>query len=238
MAGVSSRLSPLTEVSHKATLPVGKRRMLDYQLDLLEAAGLGDGSFVLGHGAPELARLLLQRLGRQRVDLVYNPNYASHNLDRSAVLGLSAQHGPVVYFEGDLLVPPSVLRRVAQSPAEICVALDSSCSSPCVDTMVEGHEGRPVRLRFAEHGCLERMPGDLGELLCFMKLGDAARAWVVSELKQLDHTGPMQLYQVFQRAFDRFETACVDAAGLPWVEVDRAPDLERAARLADAIVTA
>ncbi|QJW54761.1 hypothetical protein HL670_01641 [Serratia plymuthica] len=63
MAGSSSRLLPLTTSRHKASLMLGKRRMVDYQLESFDRAGIGHKTFVLGHGATEVAQILFESLG-------------------------------------------------------------------------------------------------------------------------------------------------------------------------------
>lgn len=240
MAGVSSRLYPLTEKRHKACLPVGERRMIDYQLDAFVKAGIDDRTFVLGHGAEELVQILMASQPNRRFGVCYNPEYARRNLDWSAFCALSQSPGPVLYYEGDLLVPPSLLQDMASNPAEICIALDSVSQNPAMDTLVLAPGGKISRLLFIEHGTAKRQKGDgaLGEFICLVKLGEAARQYVVAELAKQPFQGAMQLYTIFERAFERFTTSWVDAAGRPWVEVDNATDLDRAALLAGEIARA
>ena len=239
MAGSSSRLLPLTTSRHKACLMLGKRRMVDYQLESFDRAGIGHKTFVLGHGGAEVAQILFESLAGSPFSVSYNPQFTSRNLDWSAWLALSQHPGPVIYYEGDLLIPPSLLRQVIDNPAEICLAVDSDSKNPCIDTLVIAPQGRVEQLLFIEHGTAKSRPGDgaLGEFICFVKLGEAARQFIVEALSTLPFEGDMQLYHIFEQAFSRFPTACVDAAGRPWIEVDNHSDLQRAAHLAGEIVT-
>lgn len=234
MAGLSSRLLPLTEKQHKSCLPLGERRIIDYQLSTFDVAELKDRTFVLGHGAAELGKILLESQPHLCFEVCYNPEFSTRNLDWSAFLALSQKPGPVLYYEGDLLLPPSLLRELAQNPAEICIALDSTSQNPTMDTLVLASGGKISSLLFIEHGAALRQDGDgaLGELICLVKLGEAARQYVVNELAQQPFQGAMQLYAIFERAFARFNTSWVDAAGRPWVEIDNAADLARADKLA------
>ncbi|WP_282497914.1 phosphocholine cytidylyltransferase family protein [Pantoea stewartii] len=240
MAGLSSRLLPLTEKRHKACLSVGARRMIDYQLSAFDAAGIDKRTFVVGHGAPELVQVLLESQPHRGFELCYNPDFSARNLDWSAFCALSQQPGPVLYYEGDLLIPSSLLRDMANNTAEICIALDSTSLNPTMDTLVLAPNGKIERLLFIEHGTAERRQGDgaLGEFICLVKLGEAARQFVVAELEKQPFQGAMQLYAIFERAFARFTTSWVDAAGRPWVEVDNADDLARAAKLAEEVARA
>lgn len=240
MAGLSSRLLPLTEKRHKACLPVGERRMIDYQLSAFDAAGLNQRTFVVGHGATELVQILMESQPHRSFDLCYNPEFSGRNLDWSAYCALSQRPGPVLYYEGDLLIPPSLLQEMARDPAEICIALDSVSQNPAMDTLVLAPGGKIERLLFIEHGTAQRQEGDgaLGEFICLVKLGETARQFVVEELAKQPFQGAMQLYTIFERAFRRFPVSWVDAAGRPWVEVDNASDLARAARIAEEVLRA
>ncbi|MDT3249678.1 sugar phosphate nucleotidyltransferase [Serratia sp. root2] len=239
MAGSSSRLLPLTTSRHKACLMLGKRRMVDYQLESFDRAGIGHKTFVLGHGATEVAQILFESLGGSHFIVSHNPQFKSRNLDWSAWLALSQHPGPVIYYEGDLLIPPSLLKQVKDNPAEICIAVDSDSKNPSIDTLVIAPNGKVEHLLFIEHGTAKSQPGDgaIGEFICFVKLGEAARQFIVDALSTLPFEGEMQLYKIFEQAFSRFPTAYVDAGGRPWIEVDNHGDLQRAAQLAEEILT-
>ncbi|MGL6086820.1 MAG: sugar phosphate nucleotidyltransferase [Enterobacterales bacterium] len=239
MAGSSSRLLPLTTSRHKACLMLGKRRIVDYQLESFKRAGIGHKTFILGHGATEVAQILFESLRSSHFIVSHNPQFKSRNLDWSAWLALSQQPGPVIYYEGDLLIPPSLLQQIKDNSAEICIALDSDSKNPSIDTLVIAPNGKVEHLLFIEHGTAKNQPGDgaIGEFICCVKLGEAARQFIVDALSVLTFEGEMQLYNIFERAFSRFPTAYVDAAGRPWIEVDNPNDLQRAARLAEEILT-
>ncbi|AGE24459.1 nucleotidyltransferase [Pseudomonas poae RE*1-1-14] len=238
MAGSSSRLLPLTTSQHKTCLMLEKRRILDYQLESFERAGIESKTFVLGHGATQVAQILFESLAGTHFTISYNPEFRSRNLDWSAWLALSQNSGPVIYYEGDLLIPPSLLKQVKNSPAEICIAVDSESKNPSIDTLVIAPDGKVKHLLFIEHGTAESQPGDgaIGEFICFVKLGEAARKFVVDALSVLTFKGEMQLYRIFEQAFSRFTTEYVDADGRPWIEVDNPSDLQRASPLAEEIL--
>ncbi|MDE1462452.1 sugar phosphate nucleotidyltransferase [Spartinivicinus poritis] len=238
MAGSSSRLLPLTETRHKACLNLGDRTMLAHQLDIFTQSGISKTTFVLGHGAVELASALFDGLKHSLFTLIHNPHFSTCNLDWSAWLGLSSVSGPVVYYEGDLLVPPSLLKELHTHPADICIALDSACDHDSRDTLVLGSENKVERLLFVEHGIANSSPEDqaLGEFICSVKFSDQARRFVVDALASQPFKGPMQLYRIFEKAFSCFSTAFVDARGRPWYEVDNHQDLDRASILAKEIL--
>lgn len=238
MAGIGSRLRPHTLVHHKALVAINGRRLLDYQLDSFRNAGMTGASFVVGHGAEEMSQYLFRALPTTSFSITYNPDYAAKNLDWSAYLALAHRQGPTIYYEGDLLVPPSLLAELNASPADICLAIDPRRPSERVDTLVTLANGKPKHLLLYEHGNAPDTldPSVAGEFVCLLKLSERGRGAVVRQLEKQPFVGGMQLYHVLEQAFGSVETSFVDVGGRPWVEVDNASDLARAARLAESIV--
>jgi choline kinase len=237
MAGLSSRLLPLTEKCHKSMLPLGSRRVLDFQLDIFCSAGIKEATFVLGHGAAEVASVLFNSTHDIAFTIKYNNYFNIRNLDWSAFLALTAQQGDVLYFEGDLLVPPSLIRELMVNPSDVCIALDSAQPSTHMDTLVVIEQGMVKQLVFAEHGCLDKhsTDGGAGEFICMIKLSDRARRFVVEELQELSFIENMQFYEIFNRLLDRYGASFIDVNGRPWVEIDNLQDLERATKNAESI---
>ncbi|KOC87567.1 sugar phosphate nucleotidyltransferase [Winslowiella iniecta] len=220
MAGTGRRLMPLTTLHHKACLQLDKRRIIDYQLSTFERAGIGHKTFVLGHGAVELSRVLFESLQNSHFSLLNNPLYHSFNLDWSAWLALHQDDGPVIYYEGDLLIPSSLLKEVNNHPDEICVAMDSAC---------QGIGANAWQLTPQQNGIC-------GGFIALVKLGAAARQFVVEQLAIQPYEGEIQLYKILQRAFMLFSTTYIDTAGRPWIRIDNLEELRRASLLAEEIV--
>lgn len=230
MAGKGSRLSPLTKTDHKAMLKVGRLRIIDAQLRTFSLAGFDTFSFVIGHGGVRLAKYLLTRYSEMEILVINNDAFEVKNLDWSAYLALSSRPGDAIYYEGDVIVSPEILRQLATNKGEVCVVLDPTLRSSKVDTKVIMSGNRVRSLRLAEHGDLaaEKSSRSEGEFVCAVKLSDRARLHVIRCLEDGPHVGPMRLYGIFNDLFKRFPTFAVDTAGRPWVEIDDEVDLLRA----------
>jgi choline kinase len=230
MAGESSRLLPLTTVDHKALLRVGNLRVIDIQMKIFALAGLNTFSFVVGHGGSRIANHLLTNYPRLALSIINNNHYALRNLDWSAYLALSSRPGDVIYYEGDIIASPGIIRQVGMHTGDVCVAMDPTGQSARVDTRVIGDEGRAYQLVFSEHGDLAKASGSSseGEFLCLAKLSNRAREYVVGRLEKESYDGPMRLYQIFNDLFRHYPSFLVSTAGRPWVEIDNKADLLRA----------
>ncbi|MFS2221946.1 nucleotidyltransferase [Pantoea sp. B65] len=233
MAGSAYGLLPLTASLHQACLMLGKYPMIDYQLGTFERAGIGHKTFVLGHGAAECARILFESLHHSHFVLLNNPLHHALNLDWSAWLVLSKHDGPVIYYESDLLLPPSVLKEVKNHPAEICIVMDSARPYAAANIMMrtpQQNNKSPAGRAFPP----ERTPG---EFIPVVKLGAAARHFVVEQLAAQSYEGEVQLYNIFSHACSLFPTAWIDTAGRPWARVDNRQQLQRASELAEEILS-
>lgn len=233
MAGTSSRLLPLTKADHKALLRVGKTRIVDAQMRIFDLAGIDTFSFVVGHGGSRLATHLLKYYPRSMLSIINNAHFADRNLDWSAYLALSSRSGDVLYYEGDIIVCPEIIRDVAAHSGDVCVVVDPVGQSARIDTRVIGHQGHASALLFAEHGNLNTAARERsqGEFVCFLKLSNRAREYVVSRLREQSFIGPMKLYEIFSNLFGVYPAFLVSTAGRPWVEIDNAEDLLRARRI-------
>jgi NDP-sugar pyrophosphorylase family protein len=196
MAGTSSRLSPLTKVDHKAMLKVGRQRMIDVQMKTFAFAGVERFSFVVGHGAVRLSQHLLKHYSGTAMSIVNNTHFADRNLDWSAYLALSSQPGDVLYYEGDVIASPDLIREVAGQAGDICVAMDPVGQSARIDTRVIQRPDQTCELLFSEHGSLDTSSGNSaeGELVCLVKLSNRVREDVVKRLEATSFTGPMKRY--------------------------------------------
>jgi len=240
MAGKSSRLLPLTKVDHKALLRVGNLRMIDVQMKTFALAGLDSFSFVVGHGGSRLANHLLTNYPTLAVSIINNNYYALRNLDWSAYLALTSRPGDVIYYEGDIVASPDIIRQVAIHPGDVCVAMDPTGQSARVDTRVIGDGDRACEVVFSEHGDLAKASGESseGEFVCLVKLSNRAREYVVGRLEKESYDGPMRLYQIFNDLFRHYPSFLVSTAGRPWVEIDNKDDLLRAQRIVNQIFSA
>jgi len=233
MAGVGSRLMPKTRKVHKAMLRVGGVRIVDIQMATFSRAGFGQFSFVLGHCAATLASHLLQRYARYDICVLNNNYFDRRNLDWSAYLALTSRPGDVLYYEGDLVVAPSILRRLASHPSDVCVVADARVQSTKVDTVVLASSDRVRRIVFSEHGEIRMAAQSCrGEFLPLVKLSDSARKYVAKRLGRKSYRGRMLLYDIFNELFDNCSATVIDTDGQAWVEIDNPADLRRACKFA------
>jgi choline kinase len=229
VAGVGSRLRPITDTRPKALAPVGDETILGRAVRLL--LDFGVQRLILATGYREDAvRLALDGLENE-VRFCPNPRYETTQNSVSLALCRAAVDGRSFFkLDGDVVFDPELLTRIAAPRAELSAGVDSSrkLDEEAMKVVVEGSRitrfGKAVPLA-ASHGesiGIERIDSSASD-----KLFDALDAQIAS--------GQTQLYyeDVYSQMIERGELVAevADVSGLRWTEVDTFDDLEAARRL-------
>lgn len=119
-AGRGRRLMPLTDETPKCYAEVGGRRIIDWTLDALGAAGLYEVVFVGGY---QFERI---RADYPRLSFRHNRDWASNNMLASLFHAEDAMADGFVCSYADILYRPSVVRRLLDSPADVALAVDTA----------------------------------------------------------------------------------------------------------------
>ncbi|HEY3082104.1 MAG TPA: phosphocholine cytidylyltransferase family protein [Chloroflexota bacterium] len=119
-AGRGRRLMPLTDDTPKCYAEVGGRRIIDWTLDALGAAGLCDVVFVGGY---QIERI---RADYPRLSFRHNRDWEHNNILASLFHAEDAMADGFVCSYADILYRPSVVRRLLDSPADVALAVDTA----------------------------------------------------------------------------------------------------------------
>ncbi|MEB2313610.1 MAG: phosphocholine cytidylyltransferase family protein [Sorangiineae bacterium] len=229
VAGVGSRLRPLTDDRPKALVEVGGASILARAVASLVAHGVE--RLVLATGYREAAvRAALER-APVPVEYFPNPRYASTQNSVSLALCRDGVRGEAFYkLDGDVVFRPEVLARLDAARAPLAVAVDR--------TRALDAEAMKVRLegeRIAAFGKGIPLEQSAGETIGIERLDAAAGALVFDELARAAARGETELYyeDVYSRlvAAGALTASPVDVGDLPWTEIDDPSDLERARAL-------
>ena len=235
VAGIGSRLRPITDDRPKALVDIGGETILGRTVRLLTSYGVR--KIVLATGYREDAvRAAMQDAALDPGVVSYCRNPEFDRTQNSVSLALCRDAlGPGAFFklDGDVVFQRQVLERLDGSAAELAVAVDSgrrldaeamkvTLSRPDSSYISAFGKGIPLAQSAGESIGIERISSDFSANL-FAALNSAIGA------------GERGLYyeDVYSRliAAGMLRAEAVAVADLPWTEVDDFSDLERARAL-------
>ena len=216
-AGRGRRMGAMTEDRPKCLLPVGGQTLLEHQLATLSALGVANVTIVTGYCSDQV---------RERVDgrasFIENDNWADTNsLYSFALCRDAAMCESLLVLNGDVLAHPAIVERVLTAPTS-AFAYDSSSGSDEEHMKVELRGGRLHSMSKALPR--PRVHGENVGILRFQ--GPAPRLLFQEAESELKRAGGKQwLAAAVQGVAQRAPLYGLDAAKLPWREIDFPEDL-------------
>jgi choline kinase len=228
VAGIGSRLRPITDTRPKALAPVGDETILGRAARLLLDFGIS--RLVLATGYREDA--VRRAVAGLPCEVVFCPNPRFDSTQNSVSLALcrEALAGRSFFkLDGDVVFDFEVLERIAAPSAELSAGVDSGrkLDAEAMKVVVEGAAiqrfGKDVPLALSH-----------GESIGIERVAASASAKLFDALDERIRAGVTNLYyeDVYSQMIGRGElrAEAADVSGLRWTEVDTFEDLE-AARL-------
>jgi len=220
-AGRGSRLGRITEETHKCLLQVGRHSLIDHQLRALSEAGVGPVVIITGYCGDQIREAV-----GIRAEYINNPRWSSTNSLYSFFMARNWIKGPVVILNCDVLFHPKILHRMLSVKGD-AIAYDSSSGKAPEHMKVRVVDGHLIDMSKDLDAGLTS--GENVGILCFTEesvklLTEKARTLLLSG-SQKDWLGAA----VREVARER-KIHAVDIAGLPWIEIDSAQDLQTARR--------
>lgn len=226
VAGIGSRLRPLTDDRPKALVDVGGFTILGKAVEMLVAHGITD--LVLATGYREDAVRAAMAGLPIRVHYCRNDRFDQTQNAVSLLLCEDAVAGRDFFkLDGDLLLSPDVLRRLE--------AAGSDCIAAAIDARADlGEEEMKVTVdgsRITAFGKGLDPRQSFGESIGIERVSGAAVSSVFHGLKRAHAAGRTQLYyeDVYGELLgEGVSGRAVDVSDLPWMEIDTPEDLEAA----------
>jgi choline kinase len=237
LAGVGSRLRPLTDTTPKPLLNVAGRPLIARSVDSLIAAGITEFVVVTGHLEDQLQRFFHSNYPGISVTFIHNERYEETNNAFSLLLARQAINGEgMLLLDGDILYDHAITRKVLgpNAPARCLVVRRSEQL---------GEEEIKVQLdrngRIAQIGkqlCPEEC---VGESIGIARFDPLATVLLFETLHhricRLGLTG--EFYEAsFQQMIEHgMRLDMLDAENHPCMEIDTPEDLQAAELLAESL---
>jgi choline kinase len=227
-AGKGSRLLPLTADRPKCLIELGGKTLLDWQLDVLQAAGIAEIVVVTGFRDHLVDQVAARRQG---VRTLFNPFYHVADNLGSVWMARGEFDRDLLLLNGDTLVSQPLLARVLETETgPIAVTVDEKADYDADDMKVLRDGDRLLRIGKA----LE--PGQYNAesigLLAFR--GDGPRLFIDQVERMMRSSEGTRRW--YLRAIDALAQAGADVRTVSirdedWQEVDFPEDVERAEAL-------
>jgi choline kinase len=218
-AGSGSRLNGAIGHLPKCLADINGQILIDQQMRLLEAAGTREIFVVVGYQGEAVRQFV-----GSRASLVHNPIWDKTNSLYSLWLCRDQVNKPTLVINCDVLAHPAIYQAVLESPAN-AFAYDSSSGGDPEHMKVE-FKG-DLLLSMSKTLPMDRAHGENVGILHFdhhtMKLlfqeaatvieSGGCKMWVAAAVEKVSRRVPIR---------------GINIAGLPWIEIDFADDLNRA----------
>jgi len=231
VAGIGSRLRPITDDRPKALVDIGGETILGRAMRLLAEYGVRKVVLATGYREDAVAAAMQHRPAQLSVEYCKNP--AFDRTQNSVSLALCrASIGADAFFklDGDVVFQRQVLERLDACPAELAVAVDAGRTLDA-----EAMKVTVADRRITAFGKSIALPASAGESIGIERLSAEAGDKLFAALARTIEGGETGLYyeDVYSRLIARgeLEAELVSVEDLPWTEVDDYADLERAREL-------
>lgn len=226
-AGKGARLNGLGSDLPKCLVPLGGMSLIERQIRVLRAQGVGRIAIVVGHGAAQVREVC----GRS-IDYVENDRYSETNSLFSLWLARHLLTEGFVVLNADVLFHPQLLRDLLTARHEdaLLVGYTDELATPlgCEEMKVRVRGGRIVDIT-------KRMDPDVadGENVGIAKFGRAGARLLISKLEAIVESRGANEWA--PRAFRDFSSEralhAIGTRGYPWLEIDFPEDYRRAVDL-------
>jgi len=232
LAGVGSRLRPLTDDRPKALVEVGGKSILARFLEqAVETKAFQEVVLITGYRKEQIEAFVdeWKQTNDLPVRIVNNERYDETNNGYTLLCAQEWLRDGFVLTDGDLLLDSAILSRVAASTDSVlAVDMQMKLDEEAMK-FVLNEAGNVVEL--SKEITVERGQGEsIG--LCKMNASDVPA--IINHLALLVENGELNEY--YERAFQEliregWALKVVDVGDLRWVEVDDHNDLERAQKI-------
>ncbi|MBN1868493.1 phosphocholine cytidylyltransferase family protein [Candidatus Sumerlaeota bacterium] len=220
-AGQGKRLLPLTDNRPKCLLPLGESTFIEFQLDSLRRAGVGEVAIVTGYCADQVR-------GHCGSSCTYfqNNEFDSTNSLYSFMLAAEFAREGCLVLNSDVVFHPEILRRLLDAPTGNTLLVDFAATL-AEEEMKVVCDGQSRITAISKS--IPAAEAD-GENLGMIRMDATGAQAVLGAAHEAARAGERRLWapQGVARVLDTVPFYALGIEGLPWTEVDFPDDLTHA----------
>ncbi|MHA1874274.1 MAG: phosphocholine cytidylyltransferase family protein [Candidatus Heimdallarchaeaceae archaeon] len=136
-SGIGKRLLPLTKDKPKSLINVGKKTIIEMQLDNLKENGIKDIIITTGPFEDKMQLFLREKYPDLNISYVPNPQYDTTNYIYSLWLTKDLINDDIILIHGDLVFDKELLKRIIENREKNLVAVNKKADVPKKDFKAE-----------------------------------------------------------------------------------------------------
>lgn len=232
-AGKGSRLGELTRDIPKSFVEIKGKKLIEYNLRLLEKYGIDDIILVTGYHCEAFEKLVRDR---NDIHLVFNPFYEMTNVLGSFYIGMEALHDDFIFLHADTLCEPEIFEKLVHMQGDIVLPVEyKRCDEEAMK--VRSENGRVIEI--TKQMSLDVAEGEFIGMAAFQKKVVPA---LKEKTKQLLKEKEFGAYfeSAIQRLIDEemLKIITVPTGSAFWTEIDYLEDYEDATiRIPESLTT-
>lgn len=222
-AGKGSRLEKMTGGGPKSFVEIKGRKLIEYNLRLLEKYGVDEIILVTGYCCEAFEELLK---GRQNIHLVYNPFYEMVNVLGSFYMGMEKLDDDFIFLHADTICEPEIFEKLVHMKGDVILPVEYKiCDEEAMK--VRSENGKIAQIT-------KQMPVELaeGEFIGMASFRKEVVPALKEKTKELLKEKKFAAYfeSAIQRLIDEehFNIMTVPVGNAFWAEIDFPEDYERA----------
>jgi len=237
-AGTSTRLRPLTDTMPKCLLKVGGKTLLERTIENVLAAGIKEIAVVVGYRADMIRDFVKHLFPQQRIQFIFNPNYAGTNNAYSLLLARrfledkkeTVSHN-MLLLDSDILFSSKLLPHLLGTEAENKIAVRVSGDHNDEEIQVGINSDGNINF-IGKRPAFETAFGESIGIELF-SAETAATLFAVLEQRIRRGSGRSEFYEAaFQEMIDEgVILKAVNVSTFPAIEIDTPEDLRLAETL-------
>lgn len=224
-AGKGSRLGSLTAGKPKSFVEIKGKKLIDYNLKLLEKYGVDEIIIVTGYQCEAFEELAQ---GMKNVKFAYNPFYEMMNVLGSFYMGMDLLEDDFIYLHADTVCEPEIFEKLMKLDADVTLPVDyRTCDDEAMK--VRSEAGKITQIT-------KQMPNELadGEFIGMASFRKKVLPALRNKTRQLMKEKAFTAYfeSAIQKLIDeeRFDIKAVPTDGGFWTEIDFIEDYEKAVK--------
>ncbi len=221
-AGKATRLLPLTKDTPQCLLRVGKKTILERQIEYLNNAGIKDIIVIRGYLEEKVEKFCKEK----KIRVLFNPFYNVSGMAMTLWVAKEELKNGFILLYSDVIFNPKIIEDLVDNKSDICLTIRK-------DGLREEAEKVIEKGGLIENVTKAKIEGENGEFIGIAKFSESGAKKLIEEIGGIAKENlNASFIDVIGRLIKRGEkiSAC-DIKNTPFIDIDFPKDLEKAEKL-------